>query len=100
MAKEYLGETPVTSLRDTPFEDFTRIDWALQLIADYGQTARVLLGTPVTVRLVRWDGGEEDYRYDTAEPPSAVYEAWVEERLGGKDKDGSHEYGYDHGVAP
>lgn len=101
----YLGETPVTDLTGTLFEDFTPSDWALEHIHRYGQidgdhhkrwvldqVARILHGTPVLVRLAKWDDGTEDYRFDTGEP-SADYLEWRQELedLG---------YEYDEGVAP
>jgi len=109
----YLGETPVTSLKGTPFEDYDAADWALEYAARYGQIngdhhtmwvidqmARILLGTPVKVVVARWENGQYEYRISTADP-SQDYLAWVEEMKGDVDPEtGETEYGYDEGIAP
>lgn len=101
----FLGLTPVTDLTRTPFAEFTPADWALEYINRYGQihgdhhkawvldqVARILHGTPVLVRLARWDDGTEDYRFDTG-VPSADYLEWRKET-----EDTGYEY--EEGVAP
>lgn len=109
----YLGETPITLLEGTPFEGYTPKDWALCYIGCYGsidgahhktwvldQVARILHGTPVLVKLARWDNGHTEFRFETGDP-SAEYLAWVEEQRGEFDKEsGFYEYRYDKGIAP
>jgi hypothetical protein len=102
---KYLGETPVQSLEGTPFEGYTPADWAKHYIDNYGgidgehhktwvldQVMLILHGTPVLVRLAKWDDGTEEYRYTTDEP-STAYQAWIKSRK----KDG---YDWDEGIAP
>lgn len=116
--RKYAGEKPVKSLKGTPFEGFTPVQWALYLIERYGQTdgahhkawvldqvARILHGTPVSVRLASWETLGKitltEWRADTAEPPSKEYLAWVEEmRRGNAAEDEDDEYDYDEGIAP
>lgn len=109
---KYLGEVDVTSLDNTPFEGFAKEDWALTYIGAYGQidgdhhkqwvldqVARILKGTPVNVKLARWDNGQQEYRFNTGEP-SQAYLDWVEEMKGEVDDEGYYEYNYDCGIAP
>ena len=108
----YLGETVVESLKDTPFEDFGPADWALRYIEMYGgidgahhktwvldQVVRILLGTPVEVKLAKWSNGQQEYRFVTGEP-SEEYLDWVEEMKGIDPETGEAEYDYDEGIAP
>lgn len=108
----YLGEKKLSSLEGTPFERFGPKEWALEFIAGYGQTdgdhhkawvmdqiTRILLGTPVNVKLARWENGEQEYRFSTGEP-SQAYLDWVEEMLGENDEEFGREYSYDVGIAP
>ncbi len=93
MAETYLGETLVTDLKGTPYEDYKPEDWALEYILKYGgidgehhktwvldQVARILCGTAVTVTKAAWDRGagvkQIEYRIETGEP-TAEYRAWV-----------------------
>lgn len=110
---EYLGETEVAAA-DTPYENFTPIDWALEYIGCYGQidgghhktwvldqAARILKGTPVLIRLAKWADGHEEYRYNLQKPPSQEYLDWVEEQKGEYDTEtDTYEYHYDEGCAP
>src|SRR5579883_1673955 len=70
VAETYLGETLVTDLKGTPYEDYKPEDWALEYILKYGgidgehhktwvldQVARILCGTAVTVTKAAWDRG-------------------------------------------
>ena len=102
---EYLGETLVLNREETPYEGFTTIDWAKKYIMCYGQIdgehhklwvldqiARILLGTPIILKLAKWGGGQEEYRFTTGKP-SSEYKKWVKEyKKGG--------YDYDVGIAP
>lgn len=98
----YLGETPLKTIGG--------VEAAIIFISRYGgidgghhkqwvldQVARILLGTPVEVRLAKWDNGEEDERYYLGEP-SAEYLAWVAAQKAGED--GPNTYDYDEGIAP
>ena len=108
----YLGEKSV-KIEKTPFAKFTKEDWALYFIEHYGQfdgghhkqwtmdqVVRVLKGTPVKIKLAKWDNGEEEYRVTLADKPSKAYIAWVDEMRGETDSNGDREYGYDEGIAP
>lgn len=81
----YLGEfEPAT---DNPYADNTPEDWALEYIIRYGgidgshhknwvmdQVARILKGTPVELKVARWENGMEEYRFVTGEPSEAYLE--------------------------
>jgi hypothetical protein len=108
--KKYLGETLVEQ-KDTKFKDFDKGDWAMHILECYGwidgahhkdwvldQIARVMKGTPVEIKLAKWDNGHEEYRVDTVEPPSQEYLDWVKEMCDGED--GPNTYSYDEGIAP
>lgn len=111
--KGYLGEFTLTTLEDTPFEDFDQGDWALEFISLHGQTdgshhkawaldqvARILLGTPVKVEVASWSNGFQEFRVSTGEP-SEEYLCWVEEQKGAVDPiHGGTEHDWDVGVAP
>lgn len=97
----FLGETDVTDAYST----WTPMEFALLYIEKYGQidgahhkqwvldqVTRILLGTPVTVKLAKWDNGTSEARFTTGEP-SEKYLSWVKQKL----VDG---YDYDEGVAP
>lgn len=108
---KYLGST-VVNAQESPFKDFQKEDWALYYIEQYGQIdgahhkqwvldqiTRILLGTPVIVKLAKWEDGEEEFRAETDEP-SHEYLDWVNGALGDTFEDGSREYSYDEGIAP
>ena len=100
----YLGEVKV-SVKKSPYNDFTAKDWALYYVYSYGQIdgahhkqwvidqmARILMGTPMIIKLAKWDNGQKEYRFDTGKP-SKKYVKWVEKyKCGG--------YSYDEGIAP
>jgi hypothetical protein len=78
---KYLGETPVNDLTGTPFEGYTKSEWAFEYLNEYGgidgdhhkawvidQAMRILKGTPVIVKLARWEDGNEEYRTNLGEP--------------------------------
>ena len=107
---KYLGETTVKQ-KDTPYSSYTPLDWAMKYIGNYGQidgghhklwvldqVARILMGTPILLKLAKWDNGQCEYRYDTGKP-SKAYLDWVED-MKGDIVDGEDEYGYDKGIAP
>jgi len=102
MAK-FLGETDVSD----SYLDWTPTDFALLYIRKYGQidgehhklwvldqVTRILHGTPIKVRLAKWDDGQSEPRFYLEDPPSQAYQRWVREFI----NDG--EYSYDEGVAP
>ncbi len=111
---DYLGETLLPTLTGTPYDHHDAHTWALQIIEDFGgsdggdhkswvldQVARVLLGTPVAVRLARWANGQQEYRYATVEPPSQQYLDWVARKNGPADPiTGETEYDHDTGTTP
>lgn len=85
---EYLGGTIITDLTNTPFENYSQIDWAMYFITLYGQlddvrykatvidnVARVLKGSKVVLSLHTWDNGESEYRVELI--PSSEYKDWV-----------------------
>lgn len=107
---KYIGEKTV-DIKNTPFKNHTPLDWALEYITRYGgsdgghhkqwvldQVARILNGTPVTLKEAKWTNPEcSEYRFDTGKP-SKKYLEWVKEYENGED--GEHTYSYDEGVAP
>lgn len=110
--KEYLGEFDV-NIEESPFKDYGKTDWAMYYIERYGQIdgshhktwvldqcVRIMKGTPVIVKLARWDNGKEEYRVTLGEP-SVRYNSWVEEMLGEYDEEcDEYEYSYDIGCPP
>jgi hypothetical protein len=106
--RNYLGETDVTDAYST----WTPTDFALLFMEMYGtidgdhhkrwvidQVTRILLGTPVIVKLAKWKTGESEPRFTTGEPSEkylARVREWVESNRG---EDG-YEYPYDEGIAP
>jgi len=105
----YLGETPV-DISTTEYKDYTPTDWAMQWIESYGgndgshhkdwvldQVARILKGTPITLKVAKWENGQSEERFSLGEPP-AEYWKWVKEMENGED--GPNTYEYNFGVAP
>lgn len=99
----YLGEFDLPE--DNPYKDYTAADWALEYLIRYGgtdgshhkdwvmdQVIRILKGTPVNLKLVKWDDGEEEYRFSTGEP-SNEYNKLVRETIDAG-------YSWDVGCAP
>ena len=109
---KYLGEFPV-DIKDTPYKDYTPIDWAMRFLECYGQIdgdhhktwvldqmARCVKGTPVVVVLAKWESGYQEYRWWTGEP-SEEYKKWVLEMKGDYDEENEeYEYSYDEGIPP
>jgi hypothetical protein len=110
MTHEYIGEE-VVDIKNTPFADYERKDWALEHIERYGQidgdhhktwvidqVARILMGTPVIVSEALWTNPTlSEYRFETGEP-SKKYLDWVEASKMGSG--GTEIYTYDVGIAP
>jgi len=107
--KEYLGEA-IVEQKDTKFKNYDSSRWAMYFLEYYGridgvhhknwvldQIARVLKGTPIIIKLAKWNNGHEEYRIITG-TPSQEYIDWVAERCDGED--GKHTYFYDEGVSP
>ena len=109
---KYLGEEEV-DIKSNPYANYDKSDWAMEYIERYGQTdgshhkqwvmdqvARILNGTPVIVKLAKWDDGQYEYRINTGKP-SQKYKTWVENMKGAYDEElEEYEYSYDEGVAP
>ncbi|KKK73178.1 hypothetical protein LCGC14_2896440 [marine sediment metagenome] len=101
----YLGEEELESYAGTPYEGFGPKDWALEHLEQYGgidgehhkiwvidQCIRILKGTPVKLRLARWENGLKEYRFSTGNP-SDEYTEWVKELK-------AEGYRHDEGIAP
>ena len=111
MAK-YLSETLVKE-KDYPEYLIGKDNQVMYFIEAYGQfdgshhkqwtldqIARIMKGTPIVVKLVKWDDGTEDYIVSTGEP-SEEYNEWAKEMLGEYDEDEEeYTYDYDEGIAP
>lgn len=109
----YLGETPI-EISETEYKDYAPQDWAMVYISRYGgfdgahhkdwvldQVARILHGTPINIKLAKWENGNSELRFNTVEPPSQAYLDWVQSMLGDYDEENDeYEYGYDEGIAP
>lgn len=107
--KGYLGET-IVEQKDTEFKDYDNTAWAMYFLESYGgidgahhkdwvldQIARCVKGTPVIIKVAKWEGGKEEFRISLGEP-SKEYLDWVVEMKDGED--GPETYGYDEGIAP
>jgi hypothetical protein len=108
----YLGET-IVDVKDTPYANYTKSDWALYFITCYGsidgahhkdwvldQCARVLNGTEVIIKQAEWDNGLKEYRITTGKK-SKKYKKFVKECLGEYDEEmEEYEYRYEKGIAP
>lgn len=53
-------------------------------------------GTPIIIKIAKWDNGLEEYRINTGEP-SQEYLDWVVEMCDGED---GNTYDYNEGIAP
>jgi hypothetical protein len=108
----YLGEFDV-DIKDTPYANYTPNDWVLEYLFKYSQiegqhhkqwvldqTARILHGTPVIIKLAGWSNGEKEYRFRLGEATQEYLE-WVKMYRGEYDEEeGCYEYNYDEGIAP
>lgn len=110
----YLGEVAV-DIKDTPYANYTPNDWVLEYLFRYSQidgshhkqwvldqTARILKGKKVIIKLAKWSNGEQEYRFNLDEP-SQEYLEWVKVYRGHyieTDEYTGFEYDYDEGIAP
>jgi len=110
----YLGEFDV-DIKDTPYATYTPNDWVMEYLFRYSQidgshhkqwvldqTARILKGTKVIIKLAKWSNGEQEYRFWLDEP-TQEYLDWVKLYRGDWVKNEYHEgyeYSYDEGIAP
>jgi len=107
--QNYLGEK-IVKKKNTPFKDYSKKDWALYFIGNYGgidgahhkdwtmdQVARILNGTEIIIKLATWENGHEEYRVSLDEPTDK-YHNWVREMTDGED--GPNTYSYDIGIPP
>jgi len=102
---KYLGETVVEDLKNTPFANFKKSDWAMYFVEHYGQidgdhhkswvldqVSRILKDTPIIVKIAKWSDGKTKYRVQTGEA-SLTYKFWIENMKG-------DDYTYNEGIAP
>ena len=112
----YLGET-VVNIEDTPYKNYTKVDWALYIIQQQGQiegnhhkasvldqVVRILTNNNnnnnnnnITIKIAEWDNGNKEYRIEYGEP-TEEYHQWVKNMRGTIDEDGEYEYEYDSGI--
>ena len=105
----YLGET-VIEQKDTKFKDYDCGAWAMYFLECYGgidgahhkdwvldQMARAMKGTPINIKVAKWENEQEEFRINLGEP-SKEYLDWVVEMCAGED--GANTYSYDEGIAP
>ena len=94
-AATYLGEFTV-AISDTPFENFTKNDWALYWITNNGGfsgahhkhealdgVVKILTGCDFLIKQARWSDHEPEYRIELI--PSEKYGEWVSEYEEGED---------------
>lgn len=111
MAK-YLGETLVSQNDVEEFKSFNQSDWAMYFIEGYGQidgehhklwvldqVAQLLKGTPVVIKLAKWDDGSYEYRVSLSDEQTLDYLEWRKKMLGESDEAEQY-YEYDEGCAP
>jgi hypothetical protein len=107
----YLGQK-IVDIVETPFKGYTKEDWVMYFIEHCGQhdgghhkqwvldqIARILKGTPIIIKLAKWEKHTPEYRIST-DKPSREYKNWVIEMCGEQDEEGEYEYDYDEGIAP
>lgn len=107
----YIGET-IEEKENTPFKNYTKEDWILYFIEQYGQidgahhkswvldmVARILNDCPIEIKKASWSNGNVEWRV-SVEIKSTKYLVWVEEMKGEKDENGDFEYSYDDGCPP
>lgn len=76
----YLGET-VIDITQSEYKNYTKSDWVIFFIVRYGgidgshhkdwlldQIVRILKGTPVIVKIAKWENGHQEERFETGEP--------------------------------
>lgn len=110
-AETYIGSREV-ALEDSPFKDYSPIDFAMYYIERYGgidgghhktwvldQAARALKGSPVKVSIREWT--DHPAEYDLELGASQEYLDWVQEMKGEWDEESEcFEYDYDEGIPP
>ena len=96
----YLGETILTDLQSTPFENYSQLDWVQYFLEEstydgehhkvwaIDQAIRVLKGTAVIIKLATWANGAYEYRV-SLDQPSQQYLNWLETQEN-----------WDQGIAP
>lgn len=100
----YLGSNPVDQ-KDTPYAKYGPAEWAKYYLVQYGsidgdhhktwvmdQAIRILMGTPIVIKLAKWDDGHYEHRVDTGKP-SKEYLKYCKNA----EKEG---YSVDPGIAP
>lgn len=108
----YLGEFDI-DIKNTPFAEYTKKDWALFFIGNYGgidgshhkdwvmdQATRILHGTPVIVKEARWENGHSEYRITVREEPTLAYTDWVHELREWDEETEEYKYSYEEGICP
>ena len=108
----YLGETNIVISEHPIYSKYTQADWAMLFIEMYGQfhnqsakswvldqVARILKGTPVTVKTAAWANGQTEDRYSVSKTTSFEYNEW-RESMRGEIVDGEYEYDYEQGSPP
>lgn len=76
----YLGET-IVQQRHSEFKDYDKTQWALYFINEYGsidgahhkdwvidQVVRILMNTPVVIKIGEWKNGTSEYRVSLGKP--------------------------------
>ena len=105
----YLGEEKV-DIGKSKYADNDKSDWAMVWIGKYGgydgahhkdwvldQVSRIIKGTPVKIKLAKWDNGHKEYRFELGEPTQEYWD-WVKYMKSGED--GEDTYDYEFGIAP
>lgn len=110
--RTYQGEK-IVDIKDTPFKNYTKEDWAMYFISSYGQidgehhktwcldvVAQILKGSPIEVSEASWSNGYKEYRVKIKKE-SKEYQDWVKEMKGEWDEENEeYEYTYNKGIAP
>jgi hypothetical protein len=112
--RKYLGTFDV-DISQTPYANYTPTDWVNEYLFSYSQNdgshhktwvldqiARINHGTPIILKVAKWDNGQEEYRFTTGEP-SQAYLDFVKRYQGDwvktEDYEG-YEYSWDEGIPP
>jgi hypothetical protein len=110
----YIGEEIVNVHENEDFKNFTKEDWVMLYIEQYGyidgshhkqwlldQIARIIKGVEVIVTKATWENGHSEYRYNLSDVKTKEYSDWVLEMMGDYDEDADeYEYSYDEGISP
>ena len=105
----YLGEK-IIDVSNTEYVEYTPLDWALLWIKIYGgidgahhkdwlldHVVRILKGTQIIIKEIKWSNGFIEKRF-TLDEPTEEYLQWVKEIKSGED--GEDTYDYEYGCAP